>query len=506
MNDILQEFNAHVALEDLTYDESFDGIISLGDYIIEEMEQFCAACDDRMYLEAVSKVTTATTAATNKPGFFQKAISYIKRFFQFLMKCIKGIINFIFKRKAKESGDQIIESIVGTTDGKPVSKTTSNKNESEFKTKGKTGERYKRIHVPVSSASKIKPPDIDVVEKSLSIKIEKNDFINVGLYGVVGSNKNEVHALSKGGQPERNRNICLTLDYITNNQGFRDMVNNFIEQLLSAERYNVDMGEAWNKIELYRPGNHQWRLNTNDLKAYYKQINELSNKLNNIKENGISVNRNELVGYAIGLLTRFTMGLNILTRDIGIMFVIDARYLHTINDVETLGQFVNKMIDDGIPSNLVGYNCWCAMAEDFDNKGYFYDSDADKGPLWGQTRIVFLPVSDSSTVLKVAMNGAGRVGNKTEINRYKIYGKSGYAYVLAKPLKEYANNAINSYERVETSRSSPSAKHMIESRMDYIEKKLINAAEEGLPEIFDRHDDSYGINSNGDIVVIDYAM
>ena len=252
--------------------------------------------------------------------------------------------------------------------------------------------------------------------------------------------------------------------------------------------------------------NFRYKLSGESLRERFELINTLNQRIRNITESPEKPEYNKLLKQIVGVMSNMTMGLNSITREFGYMFMIDERYLHTISDVEKLAQFVDGLITSGVPTSYVAYNCWCVMSEDFDDRGYFYNSDGDKAPRWGQTRVVFLPTIDTKSVLKVAMNGAGEVGNQTEIKRYQLYSSKDLANVLCKPLKSYHKNTIVSYDRVRTIEDKQ-AEPIIKQGMDsFVENLKEKSKEKGLPEIGDLHDGNIGLTNDNKLVVIDYAL
>ena len=128
------------------------------------------------------------------------------------------------------------------------------------------------------------------------------------------------------------------------------------------------------------------------------------------------------------------------------VYIIDPNYCETIRDSNILDQFVNKMIESGIPDKYVAFNAW--MASDIPIKG---NEDVDK-PKWGMARVTFLP-PDKSIVYKIAINGWGiRSNNSEKIVSEAVYD-AGLGERFAKIIECGPTTSVVTMERVEVDSS-----------------------------------------------------
>ena len=520
---IINEFDAHVALEDLTCNETCEDIVSLGEYIINEMSEFSNYCDDPYLMEA-TKTSTNSTQPEKKQNIFQKVLGYIKKFFAFLGRIFRWLINKVFKRKIKKTPDQVMEEIVGTnpTESKKSTGTgtaTGTKTGTATTTETKTGTGTKDdvevVHFLSNPKSVIKETDIKVISKNLQIKIENNEYVMEPLEGFVGDNAKSLTGAGRGGS---STHVTWAIQYMVDDQGFRTKLNRVINMILSVGKSNVlldDIMQEWKAFDRIPFPSQSIRMkNSGDkLKEGYKAIAEMSKSIENCKEQQCGTEFNQLLSNIVSTLTNITMGLNQMSKDFGYMYMIDKKYLHTISDPDKLAQFINDIIAAGVGTQHVAYNCWCVMDKDFDDRGYFVyvDDNKAKYPRWGQTRVVFFPIKDDKSVLKVSLNGSGILANKTEIRRYKMYKQHTAANLLCEPLKAYHNDVIVSFERVETLADSSSKE--VEQILNNDDKRysFIHTIQDlvkhyGLPPIGDLHSNNIGVNKNGELVAIDYAL
>lgn len=450
----INEFDNYVIHEGLMSDP-IDDIISLGDYLFEEMDNFTIE-DDILQEASGSKVSTAK-------NIFKKIIEYIKKFFQFIAKFFKAIISKIFgKGEASATSDQIAAEVVGDV---PESEGTEN------------------IRFEAGPGSVFGTKEISLIAKDIDMKIKdkKIEMRPLGFKGGVFKK----HKVAKPAMTGNLVQVPMAMLYFKNDQ-LRHDFNKFITDLVDGYeannigakngafdatlddiKYRDDINEQWGKIAVHfeqLPSTFDQirglfvRKSAKELEEMYKEINNYALKLNKIPDNDLGVftipgQIKHVIQEVTSVLQAITYGCNQIMRHVKHMYMIDKKYAHAINDINTLGQFVNKLIEAGIPSNYVAYNCWCIMGEDLDNRGYFSKKKliGVNGPRWGQSRVTFFPAESSGRdgeVLKIAMNGAGILGNKTELNRYKSYDKHGDAGQLARPIDQWADGTIISMERL----------------------------------------------------------
>lgn len=106
--------------------------------------------------------------------------------------------------------------------------------------------------------------------------------------------------------------------------------------------------------------------------------------------------------YIQTLLNSFHLSLNE-------MYVIPYEYTATINDFDLMGEFVNSMIEAGIPSKYIMLNAWLAGTREFTgNPGTYNEEKASKyKPAMGHCRGCFFPEGMDTSVYKIALNKRG---------------------------------------------------------------------------------------------------
>ena len=183
--DVVKDLDIFCIQEGLI-DDPIDNVISLGDYLIEETNNF--TIEDDIYQEA------SEAAKGSAKNIFKKIIEYIKKFFQFLAKFFKTIINKIFgKGEASATADQIAAEVVGDV---PESEGSGN------------------IHFEAGPGSNLKARNITLAAKDLELKIE-NKKIAIRPMGFKGGifRRHKAIGPEKTGIPEH---AAVALKYFEN--------------------------------------------------------------------------------------------------------------------------------------------------------------------------------------------------------------------------------------------------------------------------------------------------
>ena len=446
--------------------------------------------------------------------FFRKIIELIKKFFGLIGKGIKFVFETLFRIKPKGTPDEAIQSIALSTHDSQNAKEPASSN------------KKVKIKFPAGKGSTYKECDLTLLVKDVHVKIENDKYVIgtpegfelEGMAGKLAGNKQGIKV------PVTANNCCQAnafFAFVENKNDFRRYIEKAINWLSSRSDAKGDVSLTKDEIDEFYDAqfelNKQLRhhmINTrsitassSDLLNYQKTINDMIKKIDKI--NTIPENPNKTYKAAldslVSLLEILSIGCNQVANDIVGMYMIDAKYLHTISDVETLGKFVNKMIDDGIPGKYVAYNTWCAMSEDFDNRKFFYKKSGifdmeGTYPRWGQSRVVFFPGNTPKEVLKVALNRAGILANKRELQIYDMYKKHNSEDILAKPNKSYAKNTIITMEKLDT-------KDITQTIVMDMRGKIakLNIVKSSLHTINDIHAGNIGKADDGAYKIIDYA-
>lgn len=445
-------------------------------------------------------------------NFFKKALEMIKRFFSFIGRMITKLFDILFKRKPKKTVDQIAGDIITET---PTKSTQEVSWEDFNKEKDNT-----IIHFPSSENSAIKECDITLMTKQLSIALENGEYVVGPVEGFKGDPENDSSTQERWMNIRKTRNgnfqLNCFLSFVDNWNDYRTNLVKIID-LLTTNSNDTPKGDdkdelAWcikwknylhNATNQEGNSGRQFRFSSKLLLDCQKIVNQTMKKLMVID----TIAQNEqpeyqkLVKQVVDDMTCISIGCNQFSLNVKGMYMIDKKYLHTINDVKTLSKFVSSMIQSGIPSAQVAYNTWCVMSEDFDDRRFFlYEKDGTfKAPRWGQTRVVFFPANKPKEVLKIALNSGGLIANKRENQIYEQYKKCGKQDILAKPLNAYENYTIITMEKLSTLNGSSSVASDIKNKLDAIANK------QNVHRIGDINDTNIGRREDGSYAVIDYA-
>jgi soluble cytochrome b562 len=186
-----------------------------------------------------------------------------------------------------------------------------------------------------------------------------------------------------------------------------------------------------------------------DLTDFQKKINELIykiDKFSDIRTDVSSLDKHTMESFnnLYKKLLDVQVSMNIVSSSFNTSLIINARYIGSIKNMALLDEFVNTMIDEGVPPKYVAYNTWLAANECIRGKG------EDYAPCWGQTRFTFFP-PNKNLVYKIAMSGAGITSNRAEIRTSEMFQKMGRVDLIAPVVKHWNNDAIVVMERIHSS-------------------------------------------------------
>lgn len=464
------------------------------------------------YMEAYEDFKTESEVVQEGFGdklknFFSKAIELIKRFFSFIGRQIARLFNFLFRRKhPKKTADQIAASIISSS-VQEVSWEEFNKQKDSEK-----------VHFPSAPGSVIKETDVELITKELLITIENDNYVMGPVHGLRGSENagpqdvykvlskkttdSQFHlncflAFSSNDNEYRDKLIqCIDWLLDVQNDSFKDLTPTNKRQLIESQRY------MYQKISYSSSRSYQYSWSPKLLLESQKSVNDVMSKLvklNTINDDKLkSPEYKKFISEIVAQMQNIMIGCNQYSRHVKAMFMIDKKYLHSINDIDTLSKFVSSMIEAGIPSTQVAYNTWCVMNKNLSGVDYF--ASEEKGPLWGQTRVVFLPDVRPTEVLKIALNTGGLFVNKREKQIYDQYKKANLSSLLAKPVKMFENNSIIVMEKLSTNGVS-------RRNVDEIKQKIDDACDrnDALHKIGDVNIGGVGFRSDGTCACFDYG-
>lgn len=449
--------------------------------------------------EALKEATSGTT----KKNVFIRLWEFIKKCFTWLAKQWSRFINWakrtFFNKPNAKTADQIISETLGNSENATSSNTTSSSTSSQSvdKTSGSNKIQSIKVEIPVSSRSETPPePSVDVIVKPilLSYDAAKKQF------GIsINDARDRGYGKVKGQAVVRNSyaNIIALAE--------RPDVFNILNEAVScihdntvSEDFISKMREFWNAFDFNV--NNDYVCGLDKLNDLGKNLNNLMEAINNINmssdvqftDSRVISEFNELANFCANL----QMSMNSFTRVIQEVHTIDAKYIGSIKDTNTLDKFVKAMIDAAIPPKYIGYNTY--LASDPSLKG---DKGSEEKPIWGQSRLVLFPTSDNQSIIKVALSGWGLQSNRSEYDISNKIVQNGGSEFIAVTKSIGSTGATVTSERVDTP-DDITPMNKINTFVRAIDK-FIN--DHKLPF---RIDDIHGKNvgyKNGKVVALDYA-
>ena len=503
-----ESYDAHCAVVAAVVDYSNKALAILESYTDEELTQLDFFCE--------ADTSSTTRSADSQPvrqGIVQRIWGVLKSVGKWIVNLIKTLgakIKALFSRKVNKSTDQICDE-VGIS---PTSATTSvpsmAQQSPQSPQKSRPIKKY-RVKIPQNRRSTTKAPDGVAIAKELSLIFDKNGkfrvrMINVATYrlekidGRDGSDENVVGQcetspihMTQAALVLLGDNTSIALSKIA--QYICDAMNDSAnynklataDQLLNDMFYekSFDTQRAW--FTLNRLTNTQTVLS----KAFSKidNANIMSQKnMTNVQIRSLQ--------HIVSVFEQIQNGLNIISASVEAVYDVDVSYMNSVNNVETLGKFVQASINAGIPSKYIARNAW--LISDTSIKGSNTDVNA---PIWGQTRVIFFPDKTPNVVYKIALSGAGVHANKNEELVSQTMTKWGEAHRIAKTTGSYVNQTVVVADRVDTSSTIDQ-----NSLRDIVYEFKQLEAKHGSPfHITDLHKGNFGRDAGGNWIVIDYG-
>lgn len=177
-----------------------------------------------------------------------------------------------------------------------------------------------------------------------------------------------------------------------------------------------------------------------DLTDFQKKINTLIYKIDKFSDisTNVSVLDKDTMASFNNLYKKLLdvqISMNIVSSSFNTSLIINAHFIGCIKSLALLDEFVNTMIEEGVPPKYIAYNTWLAANECIRNKSETYK------PIWGQTRFIFFPPNEN-ICYKIAMSGAGITSNRAEIRTSDMFRKMDRVDLIAPIIKHFNNDAI----------------------------------------------------------------
>lgn len=542
---------------DLTlYNEYF--VLESFESVIDDSSIFNPA-NDQAYLE---ELYTEATSGVNVQNILSKLIRFIVRSLRWLWKKIVQFGNWLKNKilgRNKKSADQIVEEVIGSTSNSSnQSRIVNNraKNNANVPNKKKQingqpkeEEKIVKVTIPSSDKSSVKVDDIvEVAFKDIQIAFDndkiklnyQNDlspssFMNMRLNSIrppIGKSAPDPAQKYYVAELIRNKSLRDEFDAIINdtekifkttaaNPGIPTAMNK-LNDTQNIQKLTNRCNAFYEKIVAMKISYDQ-DVSLNDFSEFSKilkhavdvfssfeadfikptafnsqlQSNENPNWQVRSGRNSITAKQLEAFDKIRLLVTVFSFGMNGITEIMKRIYMIDAKYLGVISDTETLSKFVEKMAAYGIPSKYIMYNSYLIASPELN--GSNSKANADK-PIWGQSRCVFFPTNENS-VVKIAYNPLGTIGNKNEAYVTKLLHGSSESKLIANIRKISKNKYVTEGERVNTSASvSWNTCLSIKSKLNE-SPRLKNIG----VEITDIHPANVGSRSDGSLCIVDYG-
>ena len=407
----------------------------------------------------------------------------IKTFFKMLADSINRIIDKITNRSKKNTSIKMIscDSIIlkllkkskmnvpeDTSSWKipEVNKSNMDSYSADDDVVTESAKQYTTVNIPAGNGSAFIPKQIKVPKNDLIAIINNDEKIitfhqagsgkfdkTVGYTGtddietdVKGTKKSWTHSsrtalclLQKPELFEKLKELTdLAIDTLST-KGRRD-INRFNNQ---CKKITKDIASNIRKAKL-----DTVEVTFKTLTDFQKSINDMTYKIDKFSDIDTNIERfdKETIGMFNELYKRILdvqISMNMVSSSFNESIVINECFVGCIKNIALLDEFVNNMIQEGVPPKYIAYNTWLAADPCIKGKKNTYD------PVWGQTRFIFFP-PDKRFVYKIAMSGAGITSNEAEIRVSDMFIKMDRVDLIAPVIKHFNSRAIIAMERIDS--------------------------------------------------------
>ena len=478
-----------------------------------------------------------------KQSFGSKIINGLKKLFGLIINGLKNLVNrikSIFIKDKNKNLNTIALAVVGNVSDDNEDSVV----EESYVMEAKQGVDYLEQHNTT-------PKELG---NELYCEFIKDDVIRIytGRKEHVMNNKNQSNITNKNMKNVNNNNrlfddnncstaysFCLILTKYR--KQYFEMLKNY-EKLFNMIQVNNDTNSESDKLFdkiIKDPFTNDLATDLNDF--YFKEkgktqhhfdinisdiisLQEYISKLGELFDKQISSPNTELSDKAIEFLNTLSknffniqMSLNAFTNAITITRgYIAPKYHNKIKTPEKMAEFVNKLIEQGIPSKYVSYNVWLIANQTLKGNNKYYD------PKKGQTRIVLFP-KDKNIVYKVALSGFGRSANKNEeivtkiirdddISKYFSLIKDSYGDHAVVKQERFINNEIKPDDQTKNMETMSSKIREDMHTIAYQIADKFNELQQSKDiknnvSIEDLHAANFGFDTNrNNVVLFDYGM
>lgn len=478
-----------------------------------------------------------------KQSFGSKIINGLKKLFGLIINGLKNLVNrikSIFIKDKNKNLNNIALAVVGNVSDDDEDSVV----EESYVMEAKQGIDYLEQH-------NTSPKDIG---NELYCEFIKDDVIRIYTKRTEHfmKNKNSSNITNKNMKNVNNNNVitddifgstaysfCLIMTKYY--KQYLEMLNKYEKAfniILTNNGTNAESDELFDKItnepsfaELSKDVNdflfeekgktrHHFDINISNIMTIQERIS----KLGELFDKHVSSPNTELSDKAIECLNSLSrnffniqMSLNSFTNAITTTRgYIAPKYHNKIKTPEKLAEFVNKLIDQGIPSKYISYNVWLIANQTLKGNNKYYD------PKKGQTRVVLFP-KDKNIVYKVALSGFGKSANRNEEIVTKIIGNDDISKYFSLIKGSYGDHAVVKQERFVNNEFKPDE---LTGNIETMSSKLKDDTHTIAHEIADKfnelqnskdiknnisiedlHAANFGFDTNrNNVVLFDYGM
>lgn len=473
-------------------------------------------------------------------GGLKQVWEWIKTFFDWLGRMVMKFIRFIgglFKKKTK-SADQCVEEALGEGTVQEAAVVDIGKKAFEVVKSG----TKKVVKIVGNRTSDIPEDTIELITKSIRVKVMQDNSSLIihnmnadggkhitKLYDTNGRGK----GLPKGRTDAENPNqspvwnaylsayliaggtlkgysfddVCKMVSGLCGelktssvvSQKFEDSFCEMAEKLLGSIKslfgFNIidaDVDDIWKDGA---------RIKYNEIREFGKRITNLSDRLNKIQLSDKQLSGTGRFEMAMEQLVKFLervqMSFNQFSVEIDTMWMVDAKLTGVIKNGADLSKVVKSFVKAGIPTKYIRHNVLVIC-------DYSMQDGAEPG--LGQTRLCLIPHA-GDVVYKVAVNGAGITGNRTETKQTKTMEKfpTGQRLRLLARIRDNWDDYVVTQDKCEMQKFANDILHRIHDKIDQFYWS-IDGCKYPYDLYTDLHEKNVACRYGVDPVIIDYGF